>query len=486
MKTIYTFLICSVVFVTDAYSQSLTWSSEIVVANGNPYGYIRPRIAVASGNIPVVMWGGGAGSEPLYAARWNGTGFNTPATVTPNNVDPFIDTWAGADMAASGNNVFVVFKRQMEMMNNIFIVKSADGGVTWSDTTRVDGMNGPYTRFPSVAVSSAGNPAVMFMTFDTSWGNPAYAVTNSTDGGQTFPMPVTVSGLGSSEVCDCCPGYMTIQGNNQVASWRRNNNNLRDMWAGVSTNSGMSFTTGLDVDNTNWMIGSCPSTGPAPLLKNDSLFTVFMSEASGDPRIIFNSHNILTQQDGYTAMLTPSLSGSSSQNYPFIAGNGDTLVMVWQQNTSGNIDTYYSWSVTGSAGLFANVNMLNSSMAGQQQNPHVAFSNGTFHFVFTDLNSGNVKYKSATLAPNSISEPAGAGMLRVYPNPANGNVSLDLPAISFDHASIKLVDVTGRIVETLTTNGEQRIQLRRQSPGIYFVEVTGENNAVYKACVCFY
>jgi hypothetical protein len=271
MKTKVTLLVFLSILAIETFSQSLTWGNEIIVANGNTYGYTRPRIAVTTGNIPVVMWGGGMSTEPIYFARWNGTGFNMPVTVTPNNVDPAVMTWQGPDMAANGNNVFVVYKREPEMTNNIYIQKSTDGGVTWSDTTRVDVMNGPYSRFPSVAVSSSGNPAVMFMTFDMSWMNAEYVVTNSTDAGATFPMPVNVSSLGSSNVCDCCPAYMVIDGNNQAAAWRRANSNIRDMWAGISTNAGVTFPTGFDVDNTNWLLSSCPSSGPAPYLNNDIL-----------------------------------------------------------------------------------------------------------------------------------------------------------------------------------------------------------------------
>jgi hypothetical protein len=39
-------------------AQSLTWSSEINVAMGSMYGNVRPRIAIAAGNVPLVMWYG--------------------------------------------------------------------------------------------------------------------------------------------------------------------------------------------------------------------------------------------------------------------------------------------------------------------------------------------------------------------------------------------------------------------------------------------
>jgi hypothetical protein len=474
MKKILT--LSFLIFVTfPSFSQTLSWSNEMNVDNGNMYGNLRPRIAVTANNVPIIMWGGGSSTEPLYVARWNGASFNSPVQVTPANVDPFIDTWAGADIAAKGNTAYVVFKVQPEMTSNIYIVKSTDGGATWSDTTRVDNMSGPYDRFPSVAVTSSGDPAVIYMSFDMSWNNAAYIVVNSTDGGATFPVFQNASTLGSSNVCDCCPGYLTINGSNQAAAWRRNNSNIRDMWAGISTNSGMNFTTGLDVDNTNWMLSACPSSGPSPFLDNDSLFTVFMSGASGDNRIYFNSHNITTQANGYTAMLDPTVPSADIQNYPFIAGNGDTVGVVWQNASNGNVDTWFSWSIGGTGGLFSNKVMINTTTAGSQQNPHIAYSNGTFHFTWADYNSGNVMYRKATIIPNGINDQIENTIhISTWPNPSSDNMMLCFDQPLSNDAEITLTDVSGNIVEKFAANGQRNIQLSHHDAGVYFVSVISD------------
>lgn len=483
MRSIFT--VCSVLFIASLNSQTLNWSSEVTVANGSTYGNVRPRVVATANNIPLVMWGGGTNTEPLYTSRWNGSNFGMPVAITPNNVDPFITTWAGADVAANGNTVYAVFKVQPEMSNYIYIVKSIDGGITWGDTVRVDGMQGPYDRFPSVAVGPTGNPAVMYMTFDVNWLNATYAVTNSPDGGQTFPIAVPVSTLGGSDVCDCCPGYMTIQGNTQVAMWRRNDNNRRDMWAGVSTNGGSSFTYGQDMDATDWLLSACPSNGPHPYLWNDSLCSVWMSGGLGDERIYISTYNFNTQSFGYQAVVAGNYSSSVTQTYPFIAGNGDTLVVVWQQLNGSNTDTYFSWSTTGTAGLINNEAILNSTTTNSQMNPHVAYSNGTFHFVFTDMSTGNVKYKSATIMPNGMNDSPLAGVLNVYPNPVNGTAILDLSFTNGHPATVKISDALGKTVESFVTTGERQAMLHERVAGLYFIEVTEENGITHITRVVF-
>ncbi len=458
-----------------SFSQTLNWTNEVTVAMGSMYGNVRPRVATTTANIPLVVWGGGMSTEPLYYARGNGAGFGMAMALTPTNVDPTVMTWQGHDVGSNGNTVYVVFKREPEMMNNIYVKKSSDGGVTWSDTVRVDGMNGPYTRFPSIAVTDAGNPAVMFMSFDMSWNSATYVVSNSTDGGQTFPMPVDASGVGGSYVCDCCPGYLTTDGTNQAAAWRRNDNNRRDMWAGISTNSGTTFPTGIDVDDSDWMLSSCPSSGPSPHLSGDSLYTMYMSGAGGNNRIYISTFSISSQMEGFTMELASNISSTADQNYPFVAGNGDTMMVVWQQLDGTNLNTYYSWSLTGAAGLVDNAVLLNTSTAGMQQNPHVAYSDGMFHVVFTDMASGNVLYKSATIVPNGIGENYPLMSMRAFPNPSDANVTLDLSASGGQTHTITVRDISGRVVETLFTSaGSQQAVIRKQLPGVYFGEAVNE------------
>lgn len=474
MKKTATLVTLVTLFSLDVFSQSLMWSNEVTVAMGSMYGNVRPRVAATANNIPVVMWGGGMSTEPAYAARWNGTSFSGPLSVTPMGVDPAFMTWQGPDIAANGNIVYVIFKREPEMMNNIYIVKSTDGGVTWGDTVQVDGMNGPYSRFPSIAVTDAGNPAVMFMSFDMSWNSATYVVTNSTDGGQTFGMPADASGVGSSYVCDCCPGYITTDGTTQVCTWRRNDNNRRDMWAGVSTNSGSTFPVGIDVDNTDWMISSCPSSGPVPYISGDSLTTVFMSGAAGNNRIYISTFSISSQMEGFQMELASNISSTADQNYPTSDGTGDTLMVVWQQLDGTNVNVYYSWSVTGAAGLIDNAVLLNSSTSGNQQNPHVAYSNGMFHVVFTDLASGNVIYKSATIQPNSIGENYPLMSMRAFPNPSDVNVTLDLTSLEGHSGTVTVTDVGGRVVQTIKVTGQNQVMITHQSAGVYFAEARDE------------
>ncbi len=486
MKTRLLFIFTLLIwFTTDFIAQPLSWSSEISVADGATYGKTRPRIAVTSGNIPVVMWGGGISNEPLYAARWNGTGFNTPVIITPPNMDPFMDTWAGADIAASGNNVFVVFKVEPHMTNNIYVVKSSDGGITWGAPVQVDAGIGPYDDLPSIAVSDAGNPSVMFMIFDSTMTSFSYAVASSVDGGATYLPAITISTLGSSEVCDCCPGAMAIKGNYFVPAWRRNDSNTRDMWLALSNDGGATYNWGLDIDPTNWILNSCPSSGPSPFLTSDTVITAFMSGATGRNRIYINTHNYLTLQPGSTNFADSSVINTAIQNYPFLSGSSDTVVLVYQEAIAGNTEAMYSYSYNGASGLINNSFVLNNSTTGNQKFPHVAYGDNTFHFVWVDYVSGDVMYKAGSI-PTGLFENENSKTLAAYPNPSNEFIRIDVSMLNGNKATMEIVDINGKLIESVNVTGMKNYTLQKQLPGIYLVKLTGENGFQQMGKVVFY
>jgi hypothetical protein len=75
-----------------------------------------------------------------------------------------------------------------------------------------------------------------------------------------------------------------------------------------------------------------------------------------------------------------------------------------------------------------------------------------------------------------------AGQLHVFPNPSNGNFSVSLPAGKA--YSLEVTDLTGKIIQKLTANGETNLKLDNTAKGIYLLKVTSEGaTAVRKLIV---
>jgi hypothetical protein len=465
---------------------TLNWSDTMVVNRFNANAHTRPKIALTENEVPVVMWGQ-IPNQRVFVSRLDGNSFAPPSLITPTNVNAFVQDWAGPDMSSSGDNVFVVFKSQPENDGFIYSVKSVDGGVAFADTVRVYPSN--FSRFPAVAVAPDGKPHVTFMTFDSGWGNAQYAVATSDDGGETYGAKVEASSVAPGYVCDCCPGFIGADTDNFVYSMFRNNdNNLRDIWAAVSTNGGENFSAGGDIDNSNWIINGCPSTGPDAYINGDSIVTVWMSGARGSSRIYLGTTHKNTLEIGINEMLSPGLPSSANQNYPKVAGSRDTIGISWQESQQGSTVIKFIYSVTGPAGIFGQTpETISLNFSGAQKNPDMSYSNGTFHFVWQDDNKKAVTYRSATISNTTGLEFSPKDKpYAVFPNPTTRDLNITIrDQVLHKNAWISLVDWTGKIVYSKPINSEREVISNDSIPaGIYILHIEGLNQS-YREKIIF-
>ena len=71
-----------------------------------------------------------------------------------------------------------------------------------------------------------------------------------------------------------------------------------------------------------------------------------------------------------------------SQNYPRIAGEGNTIGVVYQEYISGSpgYECYFAYTFDGDSKLDS-IALLNEQPLASQTNPDVVFADGVFHFV---------------------------------------------------------------------------------------------------------
>jgi hypothetical protein len=395
MKKLYFSILFSLCFSASQAQTTINWNVPLTVASGSTYSNIYPRITLMTGDKPLVVWESDA-TDKVYRSKYNGTSFSMPMPVNPAGVTPFVANWAGAEVASSGDTAFVVFTSMPAMTGKAYIVRSIDGGVTFGDTVRVD-PNGTMDipRFAAVAVAPGGNPVVNYMQINSSMTDAEYAVARSTNGGSSFSAPNVASAGAPGFVCDCCPGTMVINGDNQALLYRNADMNIRDIWGSFSSDASLTFPASAEIDETGWYITSCPSSGPSGVIIGDSLFYSWMSDATGDARIYIGSVNINDQQIGQSRQIFPV--GTNTQNYPVIAGKGDTLGVVWQGYSSGTQEVFFSYSVTGLAGLGTKVDTLTKTFSGNQFRPDLSYSNGKFHIVYSDNTGTGVKYLAGSI-----------------------------------------------------------------------------------------
>ena len=450
----------------------LDWSEQLIVNENAELGYTRPKVVFTANNIPVVMWSRKTNKE-VFVSRWDGSSFGTPVKVTPEGLNVFAQDWAAPDMAAYGNKVVVAFAAVPETSGLLYTVTSLDGGLTFSDTVRVS--NNPVTRFPAVTVSPDLSVSVAFMEFEPDYLEPHYAVATSSDGLQPYTNSVKATGPAPGEACDCCPANIITNGDKHVLFFRNNDNDLRDIWASVSTDNGQSFATVKEIDTTNWMIGACPSSGPSGMLNDDSLFYTWMSGASGNTRVMIGAASSTDLSIGQHYMITPDIASNVSQNFPIIAGYRKNTGVVWEENQSGVSTIKLAVSDAGVLSLPKDsIYLVSTNSNSFAKNPHVAFSNGVYHITWQDIRSQSIYYRNATIKNFvGINEALKAEkQIGVFPNPSDGIIHLDNLT---NMNSIKVFNLTGQLVHERQINFEKTISIDLSDlpKGTYILEVRG-------------
>ncbi len=431
------------------YSQgSITWSAPMDIAQ-NSFDNLHPRVVVDGAGNPLVIWGRSS-DESVFIARWNGSSFTMPMKVNPSGYTVATQSWMGPDVAAQGDTVFVVVKQTPESSdtNHVFILRSMDGGATFGNPVQVDAIADSISRFPTLDVDAQGNPLVAFMKFDPGFGNARWVVAKSTDGGATFNPDYLASGWSGGTVCDCCPGSIVADGNNVCVSYRDNLNNIRDTWTGISTNGGSSFTQGMPIDQGNWMLTNCPSSGPDGVILGDTLHSVFMSQASGSALVYLNKSSISAAQGSAGTPIIGMQSGITSQNFPRIASDGPAVAVVWRQNFNMNaqIPILFTNNIQDGFPMDYDSVVAGSGMSAVV-NVDVAVANGNIHVVWQDDASGNVKYRQGSFTPFVGRVAPLLDAFGLFPNPTQGVVQLSIPFSSYQpNLKVIVSDLSGRVL----------------------------------------
>lgn len=441
---------------------------EISAGDGTTYGNLRPRIAMTTDGPVILLSKGGGGA--LSVAKWNGTGFDTPVDILPVGMETYASTWTGADIAAAGNNVVVVFKSTPVETGRVYAVRSTDGGVTFSDTVRVENHMAGIAWMPSLDIDATGNPTVAYMIHDANWTNPRYAIARSTDGGQTFLAQQEIAGGVPGEACDCCPAEVAVSGDKSVLLFRNNDANLRDIYGVLSVDGGSTFGSEANIDNTNWVINACPSTGPDGRFVGNTLFTTYASRATGDYRVY------ITRSDATTALtytdrlpVIESETNTSSQNYPRISSWGDTVAVAWQENKGSNADIYVSITTNSGADMLTELSvnpfLANENTLGIQSYPDVIIENGMLHLCYYESLSGDVVYRRGIIGQANTLELDQSNIV-IAPNPSSTGVfSIMKETINI----ISVTDQSGKDVHYTVFNNEISIHAEQ---GVYFLKGT--------------
>ncbi len=466
-KFIFSALIL-IFFVTDAQSQ-ISWNNTIDVSP-NTFGNLHPRIAIDGNNNPMILWG--QSSTKVWFSKLSGAAFITPVQLNPSTIPAFSISWAGSDIASHGDTVYAVFKENPEATGHVYIVHSYDGGINFSAPVQVDNIADSISSFPTIATNDDGNPIVGFMKCNSGYTDFRWVVSKSADFGNTFSADVKASGFSGGENCECCPGTIVCDGSTVAMLYRDNLNNIRDTWAGISTDGANTFAGGINIDQNNWMLMSCPSTGPDGIIIDDTLYSVFMSTPAANDLIYWSKASISNLQSAGAMELTGMFTGLTQQNYPRMASHYNAAAIVWKQVVSSKSQLAIYFTSDIHSGFNNPFDTIAAGPLNEIVNADVVMLNGKIHVAWQDNASGTVKYKSGTYSYAENIKPVSEKLLlNVYPNPSSTVLTIEIPSSLQSLYAYEIYDINGKWIKTVWRNSfKQQIDISDLADGIYLLQ----------------
>ena len=469
MKNIILFTII-ILQTTISYSQG----NELIVNDDSQFGFNRPRIVLLDNNEPFVLWGKSAGSPIVYGAKLTGSSFSAPVQITPSNMSPRVGSVDGPNIVSNKDSIYVIWGNQDANNHHVFLSRSFDGGNTFGSPIQTDSViAGENIEYPGISISNDGTLGIYFIKSDASWNNPSQSLITSYDRGGTFSKDSTVNTFTAGQPCECCQGSMEIQDSNWVFYYRNNVSNIRNTYTLVSTDSGENFDGVYEMDDLDWFIQSCPSSGPEGHINGDISFTAWMSRATGDGRVLFSSVNMLSGVVSPAAYIDPNVPSNVFQNYPSVAGSADTIAVVWQDNRFLTSNVFTSISIDGGQSFIGTHLLSDTSELIHNTSIDVAYADGLFHFVWK--NNTKIIYKSMTL-PNLLSIytiDLANNTFSIFPNPTSEEFRIDT---KIDVEKISIINIAGKEVKSI--NSKLRIiNVEDLVNGVYFIKIEGKNGS---------
>ena len=368
-------------------AQSLNFGNTFTISSGAD-GYGRPRIALTN-NQPIIIWRKDSTPKTIRASKWDGTNFTTPYDITSAGVLP--SSWDGPEIAAKGDTVYLVFASTATTQESIMLIRSFDGGNTFSDTIRVSENNPAHKyRMGNIKIDKDGHPIVSYMQYLLNFTEPKQMVNRSINYGDSFIGSVEGSESAPGEPCDCCKSSLILDNNDIYLLFRNNINNERNSYISKSTDGGQTFNLVADLDDYDWIVNGCPATGPLGIVNGDSLLIVRRSGGTGNDEIVYTNSNKLDLNFSYNRNIDPII--GKIQDYPDLTLNGDTIFIAWQDNRNNIPDCFFSYSINGIENLSLGNTFTDTLVFGAKLNPDLVFKNNNIHLVYNDNGSNSIKY----------------------------------------------------------------------------------------------
>lgn len=297
--------------------------------------------------------------------------FSTPKNVS-NNSDFSFTPQIAVD---SNGTIYMAWEDDTATNSNILFSRSTDGGTTFSTPISISTSASDLSFNPRIAVSSAGNVNIVWEE-----ENPSATVimfSHSTNAGMSFSAPVSLS----NDSADSSQQIMADAAGNIYVVWESDALNL-GIFFSRSTDGGATFSTPA-VLSTNASGSFSPQIAIGP---NGKISVAWEDDAQLTSDISFS----YSSDHGATFSIPQSLSLhiGNSMNAQIATDLDGSIDVVWENDSPGNFDIFFSRSADNGATFSAPKDISNGS--GDAQNAQIRLdAKGNINVVWQDNTPSN-------------------------------------------------------------------------------------------------
>jgi hypothetical protein len=311
------------IFIKRSVDNGTTFGEPVNLSN-NPGFSEHPQLSVYGNNVYAVWADNTPGNRDVLFAR------STDGGATFGNVQNLSENPSSshnAEMAAFGNNVYVVWADQDNQENtNMLLRASSDGGATFGKTVNIGGPAN-FGSFPKVAAYDS-NVYVTWNAVGSEEDDGLYFA-KSSDGGNTFGNASRLdSSSGESQVAAYNDTVYIISGGLDTVE-------VNGLFLLKSTNGGETFADPVMIDAD----GKFVNPTNVELVPDDNGITYVAGQVftGGNEEILL----MPVSENNATGIVNLSDNAKISE-CPSIAMAGDNIYVVWEDLTPGNHEILYA------------------------------------------------------------------------------------------------------------------------------------------------
>ena len=235
---------------------------------------------------------------------------------------------------------------RINAQNDVWYVRSNDNGKTWTQPVSIMDADdsAKYSQdFAAIAIDSSEHLYVTFLDnrdlLRKTSTNMQLLMIKSVDGGNTWSKAIRASNMprGIGGTCECCKQEIVSSPEGHLYSaFRSNINNVRDIYIARSMNSGDSWDTAIKAQAGDWTINACPTTGPNMLLDaKENLHLVWKDSRDATKRSIAYYTLLLKGATKVLPNIAISRRTNQSANWPSISMGPDGVLLAAYQIAAG-------------------------------------------------------------------------------------------------------------------------------------------------------